>query len=125
MVVRLTAEEVVDGDCTAAGATRRRAGAPAREVAHRETVEAFRRCVEGPDRAPPARPRAPSHDHRRANLIPSLAMSVLSSRYTLPVSSAEHIATVCDLGALDAADHARLYVNLAAKQGGDELTQGS
>ncbi len=48
-------------------------------------------------------------------------MPVLSSRYTLPVRTAEHVAAVCDLGALDAADHARLYVNLSAKQGGDRI----
>ena len=49
------------------------------------------------------------------------SMSSLSETFALPVRRADQIAAVCDLAPVQAADRARLYVNLASRQGGDRI----
>jgi len=48
-------------------------------------------------------------------------METLSEKFKLPVTRPEHIAAVCDLAPVQAGDRAKLYVNLAARQGGDRI----
>lgn len=48
-------------------------------------------------------------------------METLSEKFKLPVTRPEHIAAVCDLAPVQPGDRTKLYVNLAARQGGDRI----